>query len=448
MTAARQTVTRFAPSPTGRLHVGNLRTAVLNWLVARKAGGTFVLRIDDTDPERSEERHVDLIRRDLDWLGLHWDREERQSARTESYRAALARLREEGRAYEAFETPEELEIRRRKARAMGRPPVYDRAALALSEAERARLRAERSPHVRFLLEPGEIRWDDLIRGEERVDPASLSDPVLIRGDGQILYTLASVVDDAEMGVTHVVRGADHVTNTGAQIQIFRALGTEPPAFGHHALLTGPEGEPLSKRLGTLAIADLREAGIEPMALVAFMARLGAAGSVEVATDRTALIAGFEIGAFGRAPTKFDPEELRLHSAKTLRALPYEAVAGRLAALGVPEERAEAFWAAVGPNLSTMAEAAEWWAVCRDGAEPAVAPEDAAFVAEAMALLPERPWGPDTWEAWTAAVKARTGRKGGALFRPLRRALTGRDRGPEMAALMPLLEGPLPDLSSR
>ncbi|MGR3715624.1 MAG: glutamate--tRNA ligase [Thermohalobaculum sp.] len=436
------TVTRFAPSPTGLLHVGNLRTAVMNWALARRAGGTFILRIDDTDAERSEQRYADAIRRDLEWLGLTWDREERQSGRLDSYLAAAERLRAAGRLYDCFETPLELDLKRKKQLNMGQPPVYDRAALELTETDRARLRAEgRRPHQRFLLERREIPWNDLIRGPQRVVGASLSDPVLFREDGQLLYTLASVVDDMEMGVTHVVRGADHVTNTGAQIQIFAALGGHPPSFAHHSLLTGPQGEALSKRLGTLALADLREAGVEPVALVAFLARLGSARPVEVMTSLDEVLAGFDIASFGLSPTKFDPDELRLHSAKTLRGLPLECVKKRLEPLGIPSDNAPEFWRAVAPNLDRLDDAAEWWALCRDGVEPAIAPEDAAFVATAMALLPPRPWGAETWQDWTSTVKAKTGRKGRGLFRPLRLALTGREHGPEMAALMPLLRKP-------
>jgi len=436
------TVTRFAPSPTGLLHVGNLRTAVMNWALARRSGGTFILRIDDTDAERSEQRYADAIRRDLEWLGLTWDREERQSARFEHYHAAAERLRAAGRLYDCFETPLELGLKRKQQLNMGLPPVYDRAALELTETDRARLAAAgRRPHQRFLLERREIPWDDLIRGPQRVVGDSLSDPVLFREDGQLLYTLASVVDDAEMGVTHVVRGADHVTNTGAQIQIFAALGARPPSFAHHSLLTGPQGEALSKRLGTLALADLRAAGAEPVALVAFMARLGSARPVEVMTSLDEVVAGFEIASFGLSPTRFDPDELRLHSAKTLRGLPFESVKERLEALGIPADNALAFWQAVAPNLDRFEDAAGWWALCRDGTEAVVEPEDAAFVAEAMVLLPPRPWGAQTWKDWTATVKARTGRKGRELFRPLRRALTGHDHGPEMAALMPLLRKP-------
>ena len=436
------TVPRFAPSPTGYLHVGNLRTAVLNWLVSAKAGGSFILRIDDTDPERSRAEYTDQIRRDLEWLGLEWDREEHQSARLALYHAAADRLRAVKRLYDCYETPLELELKRKKQLNAGQPPVYDRTALMLTDTEKQKLRAERNAHWRFLLDRDEIAFDDLIRGPQKVDAASLSDPVLIRADGQLLYTLASVVDDAEMGVTHVVRGADHVTNTGAQIQIFRALGAEPPAFAHHSLLTGPEGEALSKRLGTLALKDLRHAGIEPMALLAFMARLGSSLPVEVITDRAALIESFDLGQFGMAPTRFDPDELRLHSAKTLRAQPFEAVASRLAEAGVPDDMAPAFWAAIGPNLDRMDEVRAWLGLIRNGAAPKIEPGDEEFVARAMALLPPRPWTDATWGEWTAVVKEATGRKGRALFQPLRRVLTGRDHGPDMGALMPLLDGPV------
>jgi len=289
-----QTVTRFAPSPTGYIHVGNLRTALMNYLIARKAGGTFILRIDDTDPERSKEEYVDAIKEDLTWLGLHWDRVERQSERLDQYHAAADDLRAKGRFYEAFETPTELDLKRKKQLNMGKPPVYDRAALNLSDAEKDALRAERGDGVwRFKLDHERIEWDDGILGDISIDAASVSDPVLIRGDGQILYTLASVVDDTEMGVTHVVRGSDHVTNTATQIQIMKALGHDHPSFAHHSLLTGPQGEALSKRLGVLALRDLREQGVQPFALLSLMARLGSSDPVELRTDMAELIDGFE-----------------------------------------------------------------------------------------------------------------------------------------------------------
>ena len=430
--------TRFAPSPTGYIHVGNLRTALMNFLIARKAGGQFILRIDDTDPERSKEEYIDAIKRDLDWLGLHWDRVERQSERLDRYAAAADRLREMGRFYECFETPTELDLKRKKQLNMGRPPVYDRAALDLGEGEKARLREERGGYWRFKLEHARIEWQDGIAGPTSIDAASVSDPVLIRADGQVLYTLASVVDDTEMGVTHVVRGADHVTNTATQIQIIEALGGTVPQFAHHSLLTGPQGEALSKRLGVLALRDLRERGVEPMALLSLMARLGSSDPVELHDDMGALIDGFDITRFGTNPTKFDVEDLFPLTARLLHAAPLDAVASELAAAGVPEDKFADFWEAVRENIETRKDIAAWWVMCRDGAEPVIDAEDADFVAEAMAILPEQRDG-ETWAQWTAAVKEATGRKGRGLFMPLRKALTGMSHGPDMGKLLPLLQ---------
>jgi glutamyl-tRNA synthetase len=434
------TTTRFAPSPTGHIHVGNLRTALMNWLIARKAGGSFILRIDDTDPERSREEYVDAIKRDLEWLGLHWDRVERQSLRLDRYAEAAERLRAMGRLYEAFETPTELDLKRKKQLSMGRPPVYDRAALALSEEDRARLRAERGAGVRrFLLDRQRIEWHDGILGDISIDAASVSDPVLIRADGQVLYTLASVVDDVEMGVTHVVRGADHVTNTATQIQIIAALGGTAPQFAHHSLLTGPQGEALSKRLGTLSLRDLRARGVEPMALLSLMARLGSSDPVELRSDMAALIEGFDIERFGAAPTRFDENDLFPLTARIVAAKPYEDVADTIAALGVPDDLAPQFWEVTRENITTLGDLEGWWTMFRDGAEPAIDDADRDFVAEALALLPEGPHDNETWGKWTAAVREATGRKGKGLFMPLRKALTGQAHGPDMARVLPLLQ---------
>lgn len=433
-------VTRFAPSPTGYIHVGNLRTALMNYLIARKSGGQFILRLDDTDQERSKTEYADGIKEDLAWLGLHWDRVERQSDRIGRYMAAAEDLKTKGRFYEVFETPTELDLKRKKLLNMGRPPVYDRAGLNLSDADKARLRAEgREGYWRFLLDQQRIEWTDGILGPISIDAASVSDPVLIRADGQVLYTFASSVDDIDMGITHIVRGADHVTNTATQIQIMQAMGGTPPSFAHHSLLTGAQGEALSKRLGTLSLRDLRAAGIEPMALLSLMARLGSSRPVELAASMEDLIVGFDIGSFGAAPTKFDAEDLKPLTRAHVQRLPLDAVAGHLAALGVPSEVQPEFWVVASQNIDTLDGLSHWWALCRDGATPVIAPEDEAFIAEALALLPARPWDAGTWAQWTAAVKQATGRKGKALFMPLRRALTGMDHGPEMAALMPLLQ---------
>ena len=437
-------VTRFAPSPTGFLHVGNLRAAVLNALLARHAGGRFLLRIDDTDDTRSEARFETAIRDDLAWLGIGWDDSFRQSDRLTHYEAAADRLRAAGRLYPCYETAAELDLRRRVQRAAGRPPVYDRAALRLDAAERARLEAEgRQPHWRFKLDTDAVTWDDAIQGPQRIDTASLSDPVLIREDGRFLYTLASVVDDSETGITDVVRGADHITNTAVQVQIFEALGAKPPRFAHYSLLTGPGGAALSKREGAQSVADLRAAGVEPMALVALLARLGSSRNVEPLDSLAAAAADFSLSVFGTAPVVFDMDLLARLSTQILRSTPFEAVADRLSALGITGPRAEPFWEAVRPNLERLDEAGDWWALVEHPATPDIAPEDEAFVADALRLLPPRPWGETAWRDWTNAVKAQSGRKGAALFRPLRKALTGRDHGPDMAALMPLLAGPKP-----
>ena len=433
------TTTRFAPSPTGYLHVGNLRTALFNWLIARKAGGEFILRIDDTDPERSKPEYVDQIKRDLEWLGLTWDRIETQSARLDRYAQAAEDLRAKGRFYECFETPVELDLRRKKQLNMGKPPVYDRAALALSEAEKDALRAERPAHWRFRLDHERIEWDDGILGPVSIDAASVSDPVLIRGDGQVLYTLASVCDDIDFGITDVVRGSDHVTNTATQIQIIAALGGAPLRFAHHSLLTGPQGESLSKRLGTLALKDLREQGVEPMALLSHMARLGSSDPVELRQDMAELVEGFDISRFGAAPTKFDVADLSGLSAKLLHGMEYAKVAEDIRALGVPDDIAADFWDMARENIETRADLAGLWALCRDGVAPVIAPEDAEFVAQALDMLPPAPRDRTTWKAWTNAVKEATGRKGKALFQPLRKALTGAEHGPDMSRLLPLLQ---------
>ena len=440
MSPTKPTVTRFAPSPTGYIHVGNLRTALMNYMITRKAGGTFILRLDDTDRERSKQEYADGLMADLDWLGLHWDRVEKQSLRMDRYREAADELRTAGRFYECFESPTELDLKRKKQLNMHKPPVYDRASLRLDAAGRAEMRAEgRDGYWRFMLDQQRIEWPDGILGPISIDAASVSDPVLIRADGQVLYTFASSVDDIDMGVTFIVRGADHVTNTATQIQIMQAMGGTPPNFAHHSLLTGAKGEELSKRLGTLSLRDLRAQGVEPMALLSLMARLGSSKPVELASSIQELIDGFDVGSFGAAPTKFDAEDLFPLTRAHVQSLPLPAVADQITALGVPADKAELFWSVAKGNITVLADLAGWWTLFRDGAEPLVDAEDLEFVAQAMALLPPQPWTTATWGEWTTAVKEATGRKGKTLFRPLRRALTGLEAGPEMADVMPLLQ---------
>jgi len=428
------TTTRFAPSPTGRLHVGNIRTALHNWLWARKTGGRFLLRIDDTDSERSEERFVEAIRADLAWLGLEPDAEVRQSERFALYQARFDDLVAAGRLYPAYESAQELDLKRKVLLGRGLPPVYDRAALRLTDAERAALEAEGvRPHWRFRLDhDAPLAWDDLVRGAQSFDPATMSDPVVRRADGSWLYMLPSAIDDIDMGISHVVRGEDHVSNTALQLQMFQAMGATPPRFAHAALLTGAEGK-LSKRLGSLGVDHFRDIGIEPQAVRALLARIGTSDPVEPIADMAPLLDGFDFARFGRAPARFDEAELAQVSARIIHQLPFDAVADRL-----PAGMDDAAWDAVRPNLERVADAADWWQVIEGPIAPAALTDEADYLAQAALAAEALDWSADPWHGLTNALKASTGRKGKALFLPLRRALTGRDHGPDMAALLPLI----------
>ena len=429
------TITRFAPSPTGHLHVGNIRTALHNWLLAKRHGGRFLLRIDDTDAARSREDYVEAIRADLGWLGLQPDGEERQSARFDLYEREFQRLVASGQVYRCYETAQELDLKRKVRLGRGLPPVYDRAALELSEADHTgRAAAGVTPHWRFKLDHSQpIEWLDGIRGRQLFDPAQMSDPVIRRADGSWLYMLPSVIDDIAMGISDVLRGEDHVSNTATQLQMFTALGQPPPRFAHEALLTGAEGK-LSKRLGSLGMAELREAGIEPEALIAVLARLGTADPVDPALGAEALAASFDLARFGRAPARFDETELHRINAAIVHRLPFARARHLL-----PEGISEAGWEAIRPNLAHIGEAAQWWRVVTGPiAPPALAEEDRVYLGQAADALARLEWSADAWQALTAALKQTTARKGKALFLPLRRALTGHDHGPEMAALLPLI----------
>ncbi|EWY41989.1 glutamyl-tRNA synthetase [Skermanella stibiiresistens SB22] len=428
---------RFAPSPTGLLHVGNIRLALVNWLFARSQGGDFLLRLDDTDLERSTTDYAVGIERDLRWLGLEWDRFARQSDRLDRYALAVEKLKSAGRLYACYETAEELSLKRKSLLGRGLPPIYDRAALRLNDEDRARLEAEgRIPHWRFLLEHESVEWDDLVRGPQHFHGRDLSDPVLIREDGRTLYTLSSVVDDIELGISHVIRGEDHVANTAVQVQLWRALEGQVPGFAHLPLLTDATGAGLSKRLGSIGISHLRdEQGLEPMAVNSLLAKLGTSDAIEARTSLADLAAEFEMSKIARGSPKFDPEELARLNARVLHATEFESVRERLETMGFLGVDAT-FWEAVRPNLTVLADVAEWWHVAREPIEPVV--EDTEFAAAAAALLPAEPWDETTWGAWTGAVKTATGRKGKTLFMPLRLALTGRDHGPELKNLLPLI----------
>lgn len=424
---------RFAPSPTGYLHVGNARVALVNWLFARHMQGKFILRIDDTDRARSKPEYDEAIREDLTWLGLAWDDMQRQSDRDARYHAAMATLKAAGRLYPAYETPEELDTARKMRLARKLPPVYGRAALALTEADRAKLEAEgRKPHWRFKLEDAKVAWTDLAHGAAGFETKHLSDPVLVREDGALLYTLTSVVDDIDMAVTHVIRGDDHMTNTAVQIQLFEALGGQAPTFAHLSLMTGAKGEGLSKREGALSLRDLRAEGIEPMAVNSLLAALGTSDAVAMHKSLDELAAAFDWVKFGRASPKFDKADLDRLNAQFVHAMSFdEAKAHVCVAMDEP------FWLAVRGNLTKPSDAAEWWSVCREPLAPVVQDGDADFLKAAAESLPEA-IDTETWPVWTKALAAATERKGKALFQPLRLALTGREHGPEMKNLLPLI----------
>lgn len=420
---------RFAPSPTGFMHIGNTRTALFNWLWAQKLGGKFMLRIDDTDKQRSKKEYEDVIRDNLKWLGLVWSEEARQSARFERYNEVTARLKAEGRIYACYETPEELEFKRKRALSKGLPPIYDRQALRNTAEDIAKYEAEgRKPHYRFKLLPGEIKWNDMVRGEVCYEAEKLSDPIVIREDGSFLYHLPSVIDDVDFGITHIIRGEDHVTNTASQIQMFEAVGGKVPAFAHLPLLTGKEGK-LSKRLGSLGVRELRAEGVEAMAISSFLAKLGTSEAIEPYYDLETLAQSLDLSRLGRSQPKFDEAELLAFNTRFVRSMPYAFIRERISA-------GEDFWNAVRGNLNRVSDITEWEDICHRPLEPVI--EDRELTALAAELLPPEPWNDDTFTLWMNEVKAQSGKKGRELFHPIRKALTAQENGPELKILLPLI----------
>lgn len=430
------TIVRWAPSPTGRIHLGNARPAMLNWFFARRTGGKYILRMDDTDLARSTREFADGIEVDLAWLGVTPDLLVRQSERTALYDEARDRLIAAGRLYPCYETADELDRRRKRARAMGKPPIYDRAALKLTDEDRAKLEAEgRKPHWRFKLDGRPVQFEDLIKGPQTVNTASMSDPVLVREDGSYLYTLPSVVDDIDLAITHVIRGEDHVSNTGTQIEIIEALGGAVPVFAHHNLLTDAEGQGFSKRLGSKSIGDFRDDGYEPIAIAIMATLTGTSLPIEPYASLDAIAEKLDFSMISHGAARFDPVELDNLNAKLLHTMPYAVAQPRLTPKGL---EGEAIWLLLRENLTKFDDIAEWSKLVLGPVEPIVADEDRDFLALAKALLPAEPWSLETWGEWTNALKATTGRKGKPLFMPLRMALTGRHDGPELKSLLPLV----------
>ncbi len=427
---------RFAPSPTGMMHVGNARTALITWLFTRANNGHFLLRIDDTDQERSKKEYEDAIEEGLKWLGMDWDSKARQRERMDIYNEKIEELKSKGRLYPCYETPDELDLKRKSQLSRKLPPIYDREALNLTQEQKSKYEAQgRKPHWRFKLEHAPIEWEDIIRGSVKFSGADMSDPVLIREDGSPLYHLCSVIDDMEYGITHVIRGEDHVSNTAAHIQMFEALGAKVPTFAHLPLLSDMEGGKLSKRLGSLSLKDLRDEGLDAMAVVSLMARLGSSDPIEPFTNMHDVIEKFDLGKFSRGTPKFDDKELYRLNAKILQIYSYNDVKNRLADMGLAEMDEE-FWNAIRSNIESLKNAKEWWQVAKGPVTPII--EDKDFALQAMELLPPTPWDENTWQEWTNAIKEKTGRKGKQLFMPLRHALTGMEHGPEMQQLLLLI----------
>ncbi|MFP4098147.1 MAG: glutamate--tRNA ligase [Alphaproteobacteria bacterium] len=427
---------RFAPSPTGMMHIGNARTALITWLFTRAHNGHFLLRIDDTDQERSKEEYEKAIEEGLQWLGMDWDEKARQKNRMDIYNKKIESLKEQGRLYPCYETPDELELKRKTQLSRKQPPIYDREALSLTEEQKSVLEAQgRKPHWRFKLDHEPIEWDDIVRGAIKFSGADLSDPVLIREDASPLYHLCSVIDDIEYGITHVIRGEDHVSNTACHIQMFKALGANIPTFAHLPLLSDKEGGKLSKRHGSLSLKDLQNEGLEPMAVVSLMARLGSSEPVEPFTNMDEVIKNFDLSTFSRATPKFDSDELFRLNTKILQALTFEDIKTRLADTEL-NDMTEEFWLAIKPNIESLNDAHEWWAITNGTFTPHI--DDKDFIQQAAELLPAAPWDENTWQEWIKAIKEQTGRKGKQLFTPLRLALTGKEHGPELRHLLLLI----------
>lgn len=430
---AMSTRVRFAPSPTGKLHVGNVRTALMNVLHARVTGGTFILRIDDTDTERGSKELEQGIKDDLSWLGLEWGETFNQSDRFKIYDEVAEKLKQSGLLYPAYDTADELDRQRKLQAVKGKPPIYDRRALDLTDDQIAAYEADgRKPHWRFKLSGNPVTWIDLVRGEQSIETSSISDPVLIRGDGTYLYTLPSVYDDIEMGITHVIRGEDHVTNSGAQIEIFRALGGTEPRFAHTPLLVDKDGGKLSKRLDSLSMGQLRDQGYEPLAILSHLAKLGTSDPVEARDSLEILAKEFSFSKIGRAPARFDDDELRGLNAKILHDMPYADVAKRLEGLGV--NGSEEFWMAIRDNVELLGDAAGWNTTLFAPMAGVIDADDKAFCDTAAELLTDEA----DWSDLVRKLKDNTDRKGKGLFMPLRKALTGRSHGPEMGPLLSLM----------
>ena len=428
-------ITRFAPSPTGLLHLGNIRTALINWLYARTHNGKFILRIDDTDQERSKDEYISKIKYDLEWLGIDYDDTFNQSSRFERYREQFEKLKADGRIYPCYETPEELERKRKLQMASGGKQVYDRSSLSLTDEEKRAYEDDgRKPHWRFLLQTERLKWNDLLKGELDIDLTSLSDPVLFREDGVPLYTFSSAVDDIDYNITNVIRGDDHTSNTAVQIEIINAIDKNKITFAHHALLKASSGDKLSKRDNVISIDSFRKSNLEPLAILSLLATIGTSQSIELKDSLNQIISEFKIETISTSPGRIEIDVLNALNKKQVQKLNFDDVSERLK--NIDEKIDEKFWNTIRSNLETVEGIKQWSDIVFDS--KLIEAEDKEYIKSAIELIPDDPWDENTWELWTSAIKEKTGRKGKELFLPLREAFTGMKHGPEMKLLIQLI----------
>ena len=427
---------RFAPSPTGLLHIGNARSAVINWAHIKNKGGEFILRIDDTDTERSKKEYENKIKKDLLWLGLSWSKTFNQSQRKEIYDKKILFLKESNKIYPCFESLEELSLKRKTLLSSGKPPIYDRSALKLTTDQIEDLITKgQAPHWRFKLEDEIIEWQDLIKGKISFDTKNLSDPVLIREDGSLLYHLHSVVDDIEENITDIIRGEDHITNTAFHIQLFKSLNAHVPRFGHHPFLTDEEGKSFGKRLGSLSIQKMYEDGFESLTLLNYLLSIGTSKNLSKEKNIDLLVNNFNINSLASSSPKFSINVLKLLNKDMLQSYDFSDVKQKFIDLKI-KDASEDFWIFIKNNINYFSESLDWISVINSNETYIDNSND--YLNIAAELLPEDPYDETTWDVWTDLIKNQTGKKGKELFMPIRFALTGRNKGPELKYLLPLL----------
>lgn len=428
-------ITRFAPSPTGLIHIGNARTALISWLYARSQNGKFILRIDDTDTKRSQDRYVKAIKEDLNWLGVNWDTEFHQHTRMDKYEEAKKILIDSGRLYPCYETEEELAIKKKNLLNRNLPPIYDRAALKLTDKQKKEYEARGiKPYWRFLLHDEEIKWHDKVKGELLFSANKLSDPVLIRADNTLTYSLASVVDDIDYKITDIIRGEDHVSNSAMHIQLFQALNASPPQFAHLSLIKTKEQQ-ISKRTGGFDLQSLRNNEIEPLVIISFLSRIGSSDPIQNKYSLEEIISEFDLKKYSKSTVNYDEQDLFRLNKKYIHEVEYSAIKKHLLDLNMDYIDKD-FWYSVRSNLDKISDAKLWWDICHSSITPKIT--DIQFTSYIATLLPKEKWNENTWDTWIANIQKNLNKKGKELYMPIRLALTGQPNGPELKTLILLL----------